>query len=175
MIETFERKFVCRVPLIRGLQFSELNWIKIDRYTTASIRIYIYIYLERNPEKWKLPEGVVRQKVWGGVVAVGTRKHGLYIHHCSSVRRLIGRHYLRTHYDPLLIKLRLCRGVNPASDSEIGISGSASSETSATFKIPPSSPPANPRQTPNKHNPEVFESRGARRKKGEARKRTPSR
>lgn len=85
-----------------------------------------------------LPQGRKKQKVKGQCrpqgCRAGTKTPALHPS-LFLAWRLIGLHYLRTHYDPLLIKLRLCRGVNPVSDSEIGISGFAS-ETSTTFKIP---------------------------------------
>lgn len=62
---------------------------------------------------------------YGSEGSRGARKRSDYIHHCSSGRRLIGRYYLRTHYDPLLIKPRLRgRGVNiPGGGAPLAIFG----------------------------------------------------
>lgn len=48
-----------------------------------------------------------------GVATARAWKHRLLHPSLFLGWRLIGRHYLRTHYDPLLIKVRLRRGVNP--------------------------------------------------------------
>lgn len=61
--------------------------------------------------RWK--ENAGARRYLSGVAIARARKHRLLHPSLFLGWRLIGRHYLRTHYDPLLIKVRLRRGVNP--------------------------------------------------------------